>query len=384
MIARCLTVLLIGATLTAYAEDKPKVDPELIKKLQDLKKQMQADQEKQNKAAPEKSEPKKAESGPKIDDAIATLTIEQGGEVLGDIVLELNVAKAPITVLNFADYAESGYYNGTIFHRVIPNFMIQGGGFTKDVDKKTEGLKAPITNEWGNGLKNEAGTIAMARLGGNPDSATSQFFINVVNNPNLDMPQRDGAGYCVFGKVVKGKDVVEKIKATKCAVNPKYPGGPVVPETPVIIKSVKIEKLDRDAAKKIIAKRSEALRDYAKKVADELGKPLGETESGLFYIILREGEGVSPTPEDRVTVHYEGTFLDGKKFDSSYDRGQPATFPLRGVIKGWTEGVSLMKVGEKRKLIIPWNLAYGARGKGSIPPKSDLVFDVELLSVAGK
>lgn len=127
---------------------------------------------------------------------------------MGEIFLELNSELAPISTANFKAYAEAEYYNGTIFHRVISNFMIQGGGFTADMkQKKTE---APIKNEWTNGLKNERGTIAMARTSV-PDSATSQFFINVKDNFFLDRPN-GGAAYAVFGRVVKGMDTVDKIR----------------------------------------------------------------------------------------------------------------------------------------------------------------------------
>ena len=128
---------------------------------------------------------------------------------LGNIVLELDADKAPITVENFLSYAKSGYYNGTIFHRVIDVFMIQGGGF--DASMKQKSTENPIKNEANNGLKNNKYTIAMARTS-IPDSATSQFFINVNNNDFLNYPGQDGWGYCVFGKVTEGTDVVDKIQ----------------------------------------------------------------------------------------------------------------------------------------------------------------------------
>ena len=128
---------------------------------------------------------------------------------LGNIVLELDADKAPITVENFLSYAKSGYYNGTIFHRVIDGFMIQGGGF--DGSMKQKSTENPIKNEANNGLKNNKYTIAMARTS-IPDSATSQFFINVNNNDFLNYPGQDGWGYCVFGKVTSGTDVVDKIQ----------------------------------------------------------------------------------------------------------------------------------------------------------------------------
>lgn len=156
---------------------------------------------------------------------------------LGNVKIELFEKEAPISVKNFLDYTKSGFFSGTIFHRVIANFMIQGGGFTTDLKQKS--TKAPIKNEAENGLKNQRGTLAMARTGV-VDSATAQFFINVTNNDFLN--QRDktqqGFGYAVFGKVIEGMDVVDKIAAVKTVMR----GFPDVPETPVIIKSVKVVK----------------------------------------------------------------------------------------------------------------------------------------------
>lgn len=130
----------------------------------------------------------------------------------GEIVLELNAEKAPKSVDNFLQYVKSGQYDGTIFHRVINGFMIQGGGF--DADMKEKPTRPAIPNEAKNGLKNAAYTVAMARTS-DPDSATAQFFINVADNAALDYPSRDGAGYAVFGKVIKGNDVVDKIRAVQ-------------------------------------------------------------------------------------------------------------------------------------------------------------------------
>ena len=129
----------------------------------------------------------------------------------GDIVIELDAAKAPKSAANFVEYVKSGHYEGTVFHRVIPNFMIQGGGMTADMKEKP--TRAPIPLESGNGLDNVRGSVAMARTM-DPNSATAQFFINVGDNPFLDQPNaRDGNGYAVFGKVVQGMDVVDKIRA---------------------------------------------------------------------------------------------------------------------------------------------------------------------------
>ena len=126
----------------------------------------------------------------------------------GDITIETYADKAPITVKNFEEYVAAGFYNGTIFHRVIDGFMIQGGGFDKDMNQKE--TNSPIKNEAKNGLKNNLYTVAMARTN-DPDSATSQFFINVNDNEFLNYPGQDGYGYCVFGKVIEGMDVVDNI-----------------------------------------------------------------------------------------------------------------------------------------------------------------------------
>lgn len=153
----------------------------------------------------------------------------------GAIVLELNQAKAPKTVANFIDYVKGGHYDGTVFHRVISDFMIQGGGFTAEMQQKP--TKAPIPLEASNGLKNDRGTIAMARTA-NPNSATSQFFINVVDNAMLNAPQPDGHGYTVFGKVVSGMDVVDKIRAVPTGSRGMHRD---VPATPITILKATLE-----------------------------------------------------------------------------------------------------------------------------------------------
>ena len=155
---------------------------------------------------------------------------------MGDIVVELNPEKAPKTVENFLQYVKDKHYDGTIFHRVINGFMIQGGGFTPDMKQKP--TRAPIPLEAKNGLKNDTYTIAMARTG-NPDSATSQFFINVKNNDSLNAPSPDGHGYAVFGKVVSGTEVVDKIKAVATGNAGPHQN---VPTTPVVINSASVVK----------------------------------------------------------------------------------------------------------------------------------------------
>lgn len=151
----------------------------------------------------------------------------------GEIEIELNADSAPVTVKNFIDYVNSGFFDGTIFHRVIPGFMIQGGGFTADMNQKA--TNAPIKNEGNNGLKNTKGTLAMARTSA-PNSATSQFFINLVDNDFLDY-NASNPGYAVFGHVVKGMDIVEQIAGVETKNAGPHQN---VPVTPITIISAKV------------------------------------------------------------------------------------------------------------------------------------------------
>ena len=156
--------------------------------------------------------------------------------LLGDMTLELDADKAPATVANFVEYAQSGHYDGTIFHRVINNFMVQGGGFETDMRQK--GTNAPIQNEANNGLKNDRGTIAMARTM-DPHSATAQFFINVSDNDflNFSGENMQGWGYAVFGRVVEGEDVLDKIRVVPTG---SQAGHQDVPTDPIVIESVTV------------------------------------------------------------------------------------------------------------------------------------------------
>lgn len=158
----------------------------------------------------------------------------------GDIIIELNEKKAPVTVKNFLAYVQEGFYDGTIFHRVISNFMIQGGGFTEDMNRKKP--HPPIINEGKNGLKNNRGTIAMARTP-DPDSATSQFFINHKDNASLNYVKGRNPGYAVFGKVTEGMDTVNTIAAVKTTT---VKGKRDVPVEPVVIKSAKVITAEQD------------------------------------------------------------------------------------------------------------------------------------------
>lgn len=165
---------------------------------------------------------------------IAVVMKVKMGDKEGDIEIELNKAKAELSVTNFLGYVDSGFYNGLVFHRVIPNFMIQGGGFDENLKRKP--TKAPIHNESNNGLKNDRGTIAMARTN-DPHSATSQFYINHADNDSLNFRPPNSQGYAVFGKVTRGMEWVDKIATTPTGA--AGPFGQDVPKETVIIVSVK-------------------------------------------------------------------------------------------------------------------------------------------------
>ncbi len=298
----------------------------------------------------------------------------------GDIYCALEFKKTPMTVANFVGLAEGTikntakaegvpYYDSLKFHRVIPNFMIQGG-CPLGTGTGDPGYKFP--DEIDETLKHTGpGILSMANAG--PGTNGSQFFITHVKTEWLD------GKHTVFGHVVQGQSVVDSIK-----------GNDVLKHLVILRKGKEAEAFDAakvfefekaNAGAKAEAK-AKAEKEKMDKVLNETYGSAKTTASGLRYIIEREGEGVAPTTTSQVTVHYAGYLLNGNKFDSSYDRGQPATFGLNQVIPGWTEGLQLIKPGGKAKLIIPANLGYGANGYPPvIPPNSWLVFDVELIKV---
>ncbi|MFM9957055.1 MAG: peptidylprolyl isomerase [Phycisphaerales bacterium] len=345
---------------------------------------------------------------------------------MGDMVIELDAEKAPVTVANFLKYADGGFYNDTVFHRVIPGFMIQGGGFGLGlIEKPTE---APIVNEWMNGLKNVKYSLAMARKP-DPHSATAQFFINTVDNPRLDGSDEaaaralGGAGYAVFGKVIAGTGVVDAIKSVPTR-NEQAIGFQPTPIEPVVI--TKVERLSSDGveeAKKTAEASVEkaqgelkrrmdarmAMENQARQRFMDSGKALGtpeeqftkamdfikaksvdivpgsKSDSGLWSLELTPGQGAQPTLADTVKVHYSGWLVNGSPFDSSVTRGVPLVMPMQQFVKGWQEGIGAMKVGSKRWLVVPQELGYGEMGRPPIiPPAATLIFEVELIEVIGK
>lgn len=295
----------------------------------------------------------------------------------GIIYTNLEFKKTPLTVANFVGLAEGThvnsarpshmpYYDGLKFHRVIPNFMIQGG-CPLGTGSGDPGYK--FADEIDTTLKHTGpGILSMANAG--PNTNGSQFFITHVATPWLD------GKHSVFGHVIQGQDVVNAIVQNdtlkKLTILRKGKEATAFEAGMVF--------MDQQAkAAKIQAEKEAKAKEAAEKLMKEF---TNVTASGLRFNIVQEGTGAMPKAESKVTVHYTGSFLDGKVFDSSVQRGQPIEFGLNQVIKGWTEGLQLMKEGAKYKFFIPYNLGYGEQGyPGAIPPKSDLIFEVELIKV---
>lgn len=328
----------------------------------------------------------------------------------GDIVVKLYYQQTPVTVANFVSLAEGTnthvadsikgkrYYDGVIFHRVIKDFMIQGG------DPTGEGSGNPgykFTDEIVDSLKHDKkGILSMANAG--PGTNGSQFFITHKETPFLD------GKHTVFGETVVGLDIVDSIATVETGAQDR-------PVDSVIIKHVEIIRNGKDARKfdalavmdDYFAEEAEAqkqLEKIKKGLATEFEAQKSEaqrTDSGLLYIVLEEGNGTKPKTGDMAMIHYAGYYEDGNLFDTSVleiakkfdnvnpqkeSRGmyRPMTLevsPDAGIIPGFKEGIMLMEEGSKIRLFIPYYLAYGEAGYGPIPPKTDLVFDLELTEI---
>ena len=296
----------------------------------------------------------------------------------GEILIRLTHDKTPGTVGNFVGLAEGAienssrkngtpYYDGLTFHRVIPDFMIQGGcpqgTGTGDPGYKFDDEFHPELRHSG------AGVLSMANAG--PGTNGSQFFITHKATPWLDDK------HTVFGHVTKGQDVVDAISQGDS------------------IKNIEIVRVG-DSAEKWNAveafesfqqegeKRQAEEQARAEKELERLAGDFSRTESGLRYKILQNGEGKKAEKGLMVSVHYEGSLTNGQVFDSSFQRNQPIDFQLGvgQVIPGWDEGIGLLRVGDKARFLIPAHLAYGSAGAGGvIPPNAALLFDVELMDV---
>jgi peptidyl-prolyl cis-trans isomerase A (cyclophilin A) len=297
----------------------------------------------------------------------------------GTIVLLLESEKAPLTTANFVGLAEGTiafsnrpagrpFYDGLSFHRVIDDFMIQGGD---PLGNGTGGPGYRFPDEFNPELRHDGpGVLSMANSG--PDSNGSQFFITHQATPWLD------GFHAVFGRVARGQEVVSAIRQ----------GDKI--ETVRILRigaRAGAFRVDQSLFDRLLHEAPARQRQYAaaaRRLAleriTELWPGATVTKSGLRYVVEKEGAGSSPEHGAAVTVHYEGRRLNGLVFDSSYQRGEPATLRIGQVIEGWNEALLSMKKGEKRLLIVPPELAYGERGyPGVIPPGEFLVFEVELL-----
>ncbi len=296
----------------------------------------------------------------------------------GEILVALEFKKTPGTVGNFVALAEGNienkvklqgtpYYNGLKFHRVIPDFMIQGG-CPQGSGSGDPGYK--FDDEFHPDLKHDApGILSMANAG--PGTNGSQFFITHVETPWLDN------NHTVFGKVVEGQNVVDAIAQ-----------GDKIETLEIVRVGAEAEAYNAVEAFRTFegsrAKRIEEAKKAAEAELDKLATGFKKTESGLRYQIIQEGKGAKAEKGKNVSVHYKGQLSDGTVFDSSYKRNQPIDFPVGvgQVISGWDEGIQLLKVGDKARFVIPSHLGYGSRGAGGvIPPDATLIFDVELMNV---
>jgi len=300
----------------------------------------------------------------------------------GEILISLEFEKTPLTVANFVGLAEgtkqlgggapagTRFYDGLTFHRVIADFMIQGGD---PLGTGTGGPGYTFPDEIDADLRHDKpGILSMANAG--PGTNGSQFFITHVPTPWLD------GKHTVFGHVVSGQQVVDAIKQ-----------GDRIESVEIIRVGSKAEafKSDQAAFDALLSTIKERQQEKELAALEARQKQIAEaypgavtTPSGLKYIVTAEGTGdATPKKGTMVSAHYTGKLLNGQKFDSSYDRGQPIQFPVGEgrVIKGWDESFLGMKKGEKRTLIIPPQLGYGAAGRGPIPPNAVMVFDVELV-----
>ena len=296
----------------------------------------------------------------------------------GEVLVNLEFIKVPGTVGNFVALAQGNlensaknqgepYYNGLKFHRVIPDFMVQGGC---PLGTGTGNPGYQFDDEFNADLKHDVpGILSMANSG--PGTNGSQFFITHVPTPWLD------GKHTVFGNVVDGQSVIDNIAQ-----------GDSIESVEIISVGNAAEKFQAVEAFRIFEgsreKRLAEEKASAEAELDILAKGFDKTSSGLRYQILQKGNGIQATKGVTVSVHYKGQLTDGTVFDSSYKRKEPIEFKLGmgQVIAGWDEGISLLRVGDKARFVIPSNLGYGNRGAGgAIPPNANLIFDVELVDI---
>ncbi|MFM2265008.1 MAG: hypothetical protein RLZ77_426 [Bacteroidota bacterium] len=296
----------------------------------------------------------------------------------GAIVVKLTHDLTPGTVGNFVGLAEgqlentakpmgTPYYDGLKFHRVIPDFMIQGG-CPQGIGSGGPGYS--FDDEFHPSLKHDKpGVLSMANSG--PASNGSQFFITHVPTNWLDNK------HTVFGHVVEGQDVVDAVAQ-----------GDLIETIEIIREGDEAKKWNAIEAFRVFegarAKKEAEARAAAEEAMEKLAAGFDKTASGLRYKMIQKGSGKKAENGKTVSVHYSGSLENGKVFDSSYSRKKPIEFPLGmgNVIEGWDEGIALLQVGDKARFVIPSHLGYGSRGAGGvIPPNATLIFDVELMDV---
>jgi peptidyl-prolyl cis-trans isomerase A (cyclophilin A) len=311
----------------------------------------------------------------------------------GNILIRLEYEKVPMTVANFVGLAEGNFsvqgktidkpfYDGLKFHRVIANFMIQGG------DPDGNGTGGPgyrFYDEIDPTLKHSGpGVLSMANSG--PATNGSQFFITHVATPHLD------GKHTVFGKLVEGQDVVNAIaqddvmnKVTIIRVGKTAQNWNATKNFETVYNKLKLAEDEKNAQfAKIAAMTKDEYKVYMLAQVQKKYPNAKQTASGLVYVIEKEGEATKPVAGSQMSVHYTGTFMDGKKFDSSRDGGTPMAFTYKTnrMIPGFEEGLAMLGKGGKGIFIIPYFDAYGAQGRpGAIPPYSDLVFDLEIMDL---
>jgi len=310
----------------------------------------------------------------------------------GTFIAELYYKATPITIANFVSLAEGSnemvdstfkgkkFYNGLTFHRVIKDFMIQGGD-PQGTGQGGPGYKFP--DEFNDSLVHDSkGILSMANAG--PGTNGSQFFITLKPTPHLNNR------HSVFGKIVEGQAIVDSIGMVETAQRDKPLEDVVIQELKIIrkgedAKSFDAPKVFKQELDKVEQKKEEAKLALEKEL-ETLSEGYEKTKSGLRYKLTETNEdGESPKRGQKVNVHYTGMLTDGTIFDSSEGK-DPIAFPLGvgRVIPGWDEGIQLLKTGEKARFVIPPHLAYGSRGNGRIPANSILIFDVELVSIGEK
>jgi len=305
---------------------------------------------------------------------------------LGDMVFELDAQRAPGTVLYFMQNVFDKHYDGTVFHRVMKDTVIQAGTYTAKMVEKPKASRPPGKGMWNSPLTNKRGTIALLR-GSLSGGGVGEFFINVADNARLDEPRNKGL-FAPFGKVVDGQEVIDRIRNVPVSTHPQYAAGKadVVPVDPVIIKSIQVlGSFNAAHIQSVVQEQIEARKHAVEiKIAEleqQTGRKIVTAESGIQYIDLRIGNGPPVLITDTVMFNYEGSLADGSVFESTFV-SEPKVLPVSGLIEGLREGILTINEGGSRFVIVPPELGYGEAGiPAIIPPDATLFYRIELLEI---